>query len=295
MLDMGFYDDILKINRNMARQKQTLLFSATFPEKIETLAQSLLKEPLTLKIASQKEVRLIEEVLYEVEDKPKALRSIIQSYQPQSLLIFCNTKSEVIALTQQLIKQGHSAIDLHGDLDQRERQEAVIAFSNGSKRILVATDVASRGLDIEGIELIINYDIPLDGELYTHRIGRTGRASHKGCAITLFSANEHHKCQYIQDIAQKASLKTLRVDPKFRMESEYDTLCLNGGKKNKLRKGDILGTLCKEVGISNTEIGKIEITESKSYIALDYRVVERVLKALKKVKIKKKKYVAWVL
>jgi len=295
MLDMGFYDDILKINRNMARQKQTLLFSATFPEKIETLAQSLLKEPLTLKIASQKEVRLIEEVLYEVEDKPKALRSIIQSYQPQSLLIFCNTKSEVIALTQQLIKQGHSAIDLHGDLDQRERQEAVIAFSNGSKRILVATDVASRGLDIEGIELIINYDIPLDGELYTHRIGRTGRASHKGCAITLFSANEHHKCQYIQDIAQKASLKTLRVDPKFRMESEYDTLCLNGGKKSKLRKGDILGTLCKEVGISNTEIGKIEITESKSYIALDYRVVERVLKALKKVKIKKKKYVAWVL
>ena len=191
--------------------------------------------------------------------------------------------------------RGHSVIDIHGDLEQRDRNESLIAFSNGSKRILVATDVASRGLDIKDISLVINYDLPFDPEVYTHRVGRTGRADATGTAISLFTAYDREKCMYVLNKAKKKELKDLRVDAKFKMTSEYDTLCLHGGKKTKLRAGDILGTLCKEIGIDGKLIGKINITDTKSYIAIHHTVIDRVLKALKSVKIKKKKYMSWVL
>jgi len=295
MLDMGFYDEIVKIGSNMPRNKQTLLFSATFPEKIEKLAKALLKQPLTIKVDTVQEETKIEELVYEIEHKEKALNTIIQSYKPDSLLVFCNTKVEVISLTDKLYKQGHSVIDIHGDLDQRERNESVIAFSNGSKRIMVATDVASRGLDIKDIGLVVNYDIPFDQEVYTHRIGRTGRANATGRAITLFTPKDAQKCAYVLQKAKKSELKALRVDPKFKMQNQYDTLCLNGGKKTKLRAGDIIGTFCKEIGIENNLIGKINITDTKSYVALHHTAIDKVFKALKKVKIKKKKYIAWIL
>lgn len=295
MLDMGFYDAIVKIGSNMPMGKQTLLFSATFPVNIEKLAKALLNQPLTIKVDTAINKDKIDERVYETTDKLKTLLRIIQSYKPESLLIFCNTKAEVISLTDTLAKRGHSVIDIHGDLEQRDRNESVIAFANGSKRILVATDVASRGLDIKGIELIVNYDLPIDAELYTHRIGRTGRADAAGIAISLFSPKDREKCAYVLEKAKKAELKDLRVDAKFKMTSDYETLCLNGGKKTKLRAGDIIGTFCKEIGIENSKIGKMNITDTKSYIALDHSVVDKVFKALKKVKIKKKRYVAWVL
>jgi len=295
MLDMGFYDEIVKIGSNMPRAKQTLLFSATFPEKIEKLAKALLKQPLTLKVDTIQESAKIDELVYETEDKLRTLTAIIQSHKPESLLIFCNMKTQVISLADTLAGRGHAVIDIHGDLDQRDRNESVIAFSNGSKRIMVATDVASRGLDIKDIALVINYDLPFDSEVYTHRIGRTGRADATGTAISLFCAKDSEKCAYVLQKAKKKEMKDLRVDAKFKMTSEYDTLCLNGGKKTKLRAGDIIGTFCKEVGIDNSKIGKINITDTKSYIALHHTVVDKVFKALKKVKIKKKKYVAWIL
>jgi len=295
MLDMGFYDEIVKIGSNMPRGKQTLLFSATFPANIEKLAKALLNQPLTIKVDTIIETNKIDELVYEITDKFKALTAIIQSYKPESLLIFCNTKAEVISLTDTLAGHGHSVIDIHGDLDQRDRNESVVAFSNGSKRIMVATDVASRGLDIKDIELVINYDLPFDAEVYTHRIGRTGRADATGIAISLFTPKDSEKCAYVLQKAKKVQMKELRVDAKFKMVSQFDTLCLNGGKKTKLRAGDIIGTFCKEIGIENSMIGKINITDTKSYIALHHTTVDKVFKALKKVKIKKKKYVAWIL
>lgn len=295
MLDMGFYDDIVKIASNIPSTKQSLLFSATFPQKIEKLAKTLLRQPLTIKVDTIQESDKIDEIVYETSDKFKTLIALIQSYKPESLLIFCNTKVDVIALTDKLHKNGHSAIDIHGDLDQKERNESVIAFSNRSKRILVATDVASRGLDIKNIELVINYDLPFDKEVYTHRIGRTGRSDASGTAISLYSSNDSEKCAYITSQARRTQMKDLRVDASFKMISDYDTLCINGGKKTKLRAGDILGTFCKEIGIDNTEIGKITITDTKSYIALHHSVIDKVFKALKTVKIKKKKYIAWIL
>ena len=295
MLDMGFYDDIVKIASNMPYKKQTLLFSATFPESIEKLAKKLLKNPLTIKVDTLQEKQKIEEIGYETSDKFQALKRVIHSYKPNSLLIFCNTKAEVISLTSKLSTQGYASIDIHGDLDQRDRNESVIAFSNHSKRILVATDVASRGLDIKDISLIINYDLPFDKEVYTHRIGRTGRADAKGIAISFYTKAEASKCDYINAFVKVKKLEELRVDNSFKMLSEYDTLCLNGGKKTKLRAGDILGTLCKEIGIEHNKIGKINITDTKSYIALHHTVTDKVFKALKKVKIKKKKYIAWIM
>ncbi|MCF6245621.1 MAG: ATP-dependent RNA helicase DbpA [Sulfurovum sp.] len=295
MLDMGFYDEIVKISSNMPRGKQTLLFSATFPHNIEKLAKALLNQPLTIKVDTVIEANKIDELVYETSDKLKTLTALIQSYKPESLLIFCNTKLEVNSLTDTLAGRGHAVIDIHGDLEQRDRNESVIAFSNGSKRILVATDVASRGLDIKNIELVINYDLPFDPEVYTHRVGRTGRADATGTAISLFSPKDKEKCAYVLSKAKKKELKDLRVDAKFKMTSEYDTLCLHGGKKTKLRAGDILGTLCKEIGIDGKLIGKINITDTKSYVAIHHTVIDKVLKALKSVKIKKKKYMSWVL
>ncbi len=295
MLDMGFYDEIVKIGSNMPRTKQTLLFSATFPDKIEKLAKALLKQPITIKVDTVQQSDKIDEIVYETSDKLKTLTALIQSYKPESLLIFCNTKAEVMALTDTLHQRGHSVIDIHGDLEQRDRNESVIAFSNGSKRIMVATDVASRGLDIKDIELVINYDLPFDQEVYTHRIGRTGRADAKGTAISLYGPRDSEKCAYITSSARKGQMKDLRVDASFKMVAEYDTLCINGGKKTKLRAGDILGTLCKEIGIDPKMIGKINITDTKSYVALHHTVTDKVFKALKKTAIKKKKYVTWIL
>ena len=295
MLDMGFYDEIVKIGSNMPRTKQTLLFSATFPDKIEKLAKALLKQPIIVKVDTVQESDKIDEIVYETSDKLKTLTALIQSYKPESLLIFCNTKAEVISLTDTLHQRGHSVIDIHGDLEQKDRNESVIAFSNSSKRIMVATDVASRGLDIKDIELVINYDLPFDQEVYTHRIGRTGRADAKGTAISLYGPRDSEKCAYITSTARKGQMKDLRVDATFKMVSEYDTLCINGGKKTKLRAGDILGTLCKEIGIDPKMIGKINITDTKSYVALHHTVTDKVFKALKKTTIKKKKYVTWIL
>ncbi len=295
MLDMGFYDEIVKIGSNMPRSKQTLLFSATFPEKIEKLAKALLKQPLTIKVDTIQEADKINEIVYETSDKFKTLTALIQSYKPESLLIFCNTKAEVISLTDRLAGRGHSVIDIHGDLDQRDRNESVIAFSNGSKRIMVATDVASRGLDIKDIELVINYDLPFDKEVYTHRIGRTGRANATGTALSLYAPNDSEKCSYLTSKAQAGQMNELRVDASFKMISKYDTLCINGGKKTKLRAGDILGTLCKEIGVDPKMVGKINITETKSYVALHHTVIDKIFKALKKTTIKKKKYVTWIL
>ncbi|MEN8727909.1 MAG: ATP-dependent RNA helicase DbpA [Sulfurovum sp.] len=295
MLDMGFYDEIVKIGSNMPRAKQTLLFSATFPEKIEKLAKALLKQPITIKVDTVQESDKIDEIVYETSDKFKTLTALIQSYKPESLLIFCNTKAEVISLTDTLHQRGHSAIDIHGDLDQRDRNESLIAFSNGSRRIMVATDVASRGLDVKDIELVINYDLPFDQEVYTHRIGRTGRADAKGTAISLYGPRDSEKCSYITSQARTAQMKDLRVDASFKMLSEYDTLCINGGKKTKLRAGDILGTFCKEIGIDPKMIGKINLTDTKSYVALHHTVIDKVYKGLKKTTIKKKKYVTWIL
>ena len=295
MLDMGFYESVLKIDTYLPKTKQTLLFSATFPPKIEKLAQEILKEHKTIKTSLKTSVDTIQEIAYETTDKFQTLVSIINTYKPSSLLVFCNTKVEVMALADKLYDEGHSVIQLHGDLDQPQRNEAMIAFSNGSRPLMIATDVASRGLDIKNIALVVNYDLPFDQEVYTHRIGRTGRAEAKGIAISLYTPKESNKYAYIADQSISKSINDLDQKRTYLIGSNYDTLCINGGKRAKLRAGDILGTLCKEIGVDPKMIGKIDITENKSYIAINHTSIKKVAQSLKKTPIKKKKYISWIL
>ena len=296
MLDMGFYDDIVKIINHTPKARQTLLFSATFSQSIEALAASMLHNPKTIKVQTEHDTRKITELYYETDEKFKTLKALIGSHRPDSLLIFANTKNDVTALAERLEREGHSTIALHGDLDQYERNEAVIRFTNSSKRIMVATDVASRGLDIKGIDMVVNYDLPFDREVYTHRIGRTGRAEATGTAISLTGSQINPKTAYIRQRANQGDPKSLRIERDYRMVSQWDTLSLNSGKRDKLRKGDILGTLCKEIGIESSSIGRIDLTPTRSYIALHHHATEKVLNALQQgLKIKKRKVKGWVL
>ncbi len=294
MLEMGFADDIGRIARETPIGRQTLLFSATFPEGVERLRTTLLRDPLTIAVETDSPVQIQESIIV-TSDKDATLQRIIDHHRPESLLIFCTTKAETMALAQKLAQSGHSVTELHGDLDQRQRQEAVIAFGNGSRRIMVATDVASRGLDISRIDLVVNYDLPSDAAIYTHRIGRTGRAGEAGEAISLQAPYEKNKAQAVAPNAIETSIDTGRGKRRYRMVSTRETLCINGGKRHKLRPGDLVGTLSKGIGIDAGQIGDITIAETISYVALDGEVIGQVLTGLERTRIKKKRYKGWVL
>ena len=295
MVDMGFYDEIKKIVSNLPRKRQNMLFSATYPDNIKKMAREILKEPTMVKIDTEHNDSIIEEIGYEVEvsSKRESLMRVLKSHKPQTALIFCNTKVDTIALTDYLRDKNFSAMDLQGDLDQRERDEALLMFANGSISILVATDVASRGIDVKNIDLVINYDIPYGDEVYTHRVGRTARAGATGKAITLFTKRERDKLFDMKQNIRVGDIDRVSVDRKFIMKSNYSTISIDGGKKNKVRAGDILGALSKNIGVSNDHIGKIDIFDFKSFVAIDNRSIKKAFDGLKRGKIKGKKFRVW--
>jgi len=295
MLDMGFYDEIKKIISNLPRKRQGMLFSATYPENIQKLAKEILQEPSMIKIDTDHTQAVIQEIAYEVDpsQKMEAILKIFKSHKPSTAIVFCNTKVTTIELTDFLRSKNFSAMDLQGDLEQRERNEALLQFANGSVRVLVATDVASRGIDVKDISLVINYDLPHDDEVYTHRIGRTARAGASGVAISLYTSRQKEKLREMSSTVEIHSLDRLSMDRKFILESDYSTLCIDGGKKNKVRAGDILGALSKEIGIAGDQIGKIDIFEFQSYVAIDKRSIKRAFDGLKRGKVKGKKFRIW--
>jgi len=295
MVDMGFYDEIKKIVSNLPRKRQNMLFSATYPDNIKKMAREILKEPTIVKIDTEHNDSIIEEIGYEIEvsSKRESLMRVLKSHKPQTALIFCNTKVDTIALTDYLRDKNFSAMDLQGDLDQRERDEALLMFANGSISILVATDVASRGIDVKNIDLVINYDIPYGDEVYTHRVGRTARAGATGKAITLFTKRERDKLFDMKQNIRVGDIDRVSVDRKFIMKSNYSTISIDGGKKNKVRAGDILGALSKNIGVSNDHIGKIDIFDFKSFVAIDNRSIKKAFDGLKRGKIKGKKFRVW--
>ncbi len=296
MLDMGFYDEIKKIISNLPRKRQGMLFSATYPANIQKLSDEILNSPIMVKIDTDHKENIIKEIAYEVEatDKMEALMKILKSYKPSTALVFCNMKVDVVELTDYLRGKNFSAMDLQGDLDQRERNEALLQFANGSVRILVATDVASRGIDVKDISLVVNYDLPHSDEIYTHRIGRTARAGAKGVALSLYTPRQKEKLQEMRDGIEKSNIDKLpSLDRKFTMDSSYSTICIDGGKKNKVRAGDILGALSKEMGIAGDQIGKIDIFEFQSYVAIDKRSIKKAFDGLRRGKVKGKKFRVW--
>jgi len=293
MLDMGFDRDILKIVSNLPQNRQNLLFSATYPNNIEKLASKILKNPINIEIKNDKKDNNIEEIAFQTNNKDRTLIDIIQSFQPNIALIFCATKVKTVELSDMLHNKGFDIATLNGDLEQYQREEMLIQFSNGSLPIMVATDLAARGLDINGIDIVINYDIPMKPQEYIHRIGRTARAEAKGLAISICDSYDKEKLKSIRPSIDIKDAKELTPDRNFFLQGKYQTLSIDGGKKKKLRAGDILGTLCKEIGLDAKDIGKINISDRYSFVAIDKSVIKKAYDGLKNGKIKKRKFRVW--
>ena len=295
MLDMGFADAMREIAKVCPRQRQTLLFSATYPEDIQRLSTEFQRNPLSVRVESTHSAVQIEQRFFELpnqEAKFPALLKLLQHYQPRSTVIFCNMKHQTQQVADALSAQGYSALALNGDLEQRERDQVVVRFSNQSCAILVATDVAARGLDIKELQAVVNYDLTPDPEIHVHRIGRTGRAGQTGLALTLTTASQTNRVLQIEDYQQSqavwGNLDELKKNPD-NMKPEMVTLCLDGGRKSKVRPGDILGALTKEAGFNGQHIGKINIAELHAYVAVHHSIANKVYGYLQDGKIKGRK------
>jgi len=295
MLDMGFHDDIVKIIDSLPKQRQTLLFSATYEENIENLSKEILNNPKFVKTDDVHEKDIINQTFYEVESRFKTslIPNLILQNSAKSVLIFCNTKIKCEELADELHSYGIDVLTLHSNLEQRDRDETLILFSNNSYPVLIATDVASRGLHIDDINLVINYDIPRDESVYTHRIGRTARAGKNGLAVTLFEKDEFFKVEPIKEKFEEIKFedfKDIKTFEDSKIDSEFRSLIIIGGKKQKLRAGDILGALTAGVGLNKDDIGKINILDFVSYVAIKKEVLKKALNGLTKRKIKNKSF-----
>lgn len=292
MLDMGFYEDIMKIVETLPRNRQSLLFSATYEHGIEKLSSAILKEAVMVKDEEEQVVK-IEQIFYETKEEAKTalIPALISQHKAQSVLIFCNTKIKCDELAQELFDLGLDVQTLHANMEQRDRDETMIVFSNKSYPILIATDVASRGLHIDDIDLVINYDLAQDDKIHTHRIGRTARAGKGGVAISLYENFENEKVEDLKEVFPDINIKPIQSiieDENFKIDSVYRTIFINGGKKQKLRKGDILGALTAAIGLDKNDIGKIDSLEFCSYVAVKKEVLQKALKGLESNRIKGK-------
>ncbi|MDD2780023.1 ATP-dependent RNA helicase DbpA [Sulfuricurvum sp.] len=293
MIDMGFIEDITTILGFTPPSRQSLLFSATFPDSIQTITSEFMKDPVMVQAEHAISKPKIEEIAYICNNKLPAIEQVLHLHGITNTIIFCNTKVDANALCDDLNRIGVHALTLHGDMEQFDRNEAIIQFRNLSAPILVATDVAGRGIDIEGLDAIINYEVPIQNERYTHRIGRTGRAGKNGIAITLVN---HH--QYDRFIELKRSITPIEL-PSIKDASTLKTLmrtiCIDAGKKEKLRAGDIVGALIHECGLLKDEIGKIDQLDHLSYVAVPRNKAENIYQKLVNQPIKGKKFRKWLL
>jgi len=296
MVDMGFYDDIVRIVSLCPPKRQTLLFSATYPDNIRKLSARFLRNPSEVKVESQHDASGIEQIFYEIEesDRLTSVVTLLAHFRPASTLAFCNTKVRSHDLVERLQAEGISAQALNGDLEQRERDEILIQFANQSCAVLVATDVAARGLDIQNLGAVINVDVTKDTEVHIHRVGRSGRGEQKGLALSLCSPNEMRWAtlieQYQGSPLKWADIKSLRSKADRPLRAPMITLCIQGGKKEKLRPGDILGALTGDGGLTFEQVGKINITEFNSYVAIDRQIAKQAFARLAGSSIKNKRF-----
>jgi ATP-independent RNA helicase DbpA len=305
MLDMGFMEDMERILAALPPKRQTVLFSATFPSTIEELSRTFQNEPTRLTVVEAEAAPDIRQLCYTCapEEKTALLLRILRHHQPTSAIVFCNLKATVVELGRALAEAGVSAEGLQGDLEQSERDRVMAKFRNQSIRVLIATDVAGRGIDVEALDAVINFDLPFQAEPYVHRIGRTGRAGRTGLAISIATPRDERKLETIEQATgvklERPSLETLpQVDPASRvsLEAAWETLAISAGRKDKMRPGDILGALTGEAGgLNASDVGKIEIQDRLSYVAVSKRVVRVALQRLRDGRIKGRRHrIDWV-
>lgn len=296
MLDMGFLDDIKAIVSVCPKRRQTLLFSATYPSEIKQLSKQFMQHPKEVLIETTHTEYDIEQRFYEVPNQTNKfplLKALLLHYQPSSTLIFCNTKQQTNVLSDMLTSAGFSSLAINGDMEQRERDQVIVRFKNQSCSILVATDVAARGLDIKELPAVINYDLAFEHDVHIHRIGRTGRAGNKGLALTLTTPNDAEGICAIEDnlsyplIWGNENELSKNATPIF--QPDMVTVCLDAGRKDKIRPGDILGALTKDAGLPADAIGKIDIAALCSYVAIHRNQIDRAYQYLKNGKLKGRK------
>lgn len=295
MLDMGFFDDIKAIVADCPSDRQTLLFSATYPNEIKKLSKQFMNHPHEISITATNPQYDIQQLFYQTNNQAKysLLKDLLLHHQPLSTLIFCNTKQNTADIAAKLQANGFSALALHGDMEQTERDQVLIRFVNQSCSILVATDVAARGLDINELPAVINYDMPFESHVYIHRIGRTGRAGHKGLALNLTTAADAEKLAAIEETLMQPLVwdsknEFTQCDPSALLPKMI-TLCIDVGRKNKIRPGDILGALTKDAGLPAEAIGKINIAAFTSYIAINHKQASKAYNYLQNGKLKGRK------
>ena len=316
MLNMGFIDQVREVINTLNKERQTMLFSATIPEEIMSLCDMYMNKPISIEIKAQKLItEKINHELYNVKEyfKLEDLNNILIKEVPETAVIFCKTKENVDKVYEDLNRKRYSINKIHGGMLQKDRMEVMEKFKRGDFRILIATDVAARGIDVEGITHVINFDLPVEKEAYIHRIGRTGRAGAKGKAISLVNQFEERLLNIIQEyigfeipvneelpkeenkVKKEEAIKVLKSKPKAKKEkakvinANITKLYFNGGKKKKLRAGDFVGAISRIEGITAEDIGIIDVQDTVSYVDILNGKGNKVLAALKDSTIKGKK------
>ncbi|MBA1233161.1 ATP-dependent RNA helicase DbpA [Stutzerimonas nitrititolerans] len=292
MLDMGFYDAIAEIIGQTPSRRQTLLFSATYPAGIEQLSAAFMRAPQQVRVEAMHDQKQIEQRFYEIDpaERMPAVMRILAGFRPESCVAFCFTRQQCQELVEYLGAKGISAMALHGDLEQRDRDQVLAMFANRSLSVLVATDVAARGLDIDALDMVINVELARDSEIHVHRIGRTGRAGKRGVAVSLVAPAEAHRARAIEERQQAPldwyPLSDLKAQPGEPLQPPMVTLCIAAGRKEKLRPGDILGALTGDAGIPGAQVGKIALFDFQAFVAVERGVARKALARLNAGKIK---------
>jgi ATP-independent RNA helicase DbpA len=301
MLDMGFHDAIAEVVAEIPPARQTLLFSATWAPEIRAISGNFQRDPVSVTVEAVHTEAQIEQVFFEIErsNRAAALKALLREYRPASALLFCNTKQQCDDIEATLRESGFHARALHGDLEQRDRDVTLVQFANGSCPLLVATDVAARGLDIKNVAAVINVELAFEPEVHIHRIGRTGRAGQNGIALSLCAPSESPRALAIEKLLGRAltwralpSPAASAPVPAPAMLPAMVTLNIGGGRKDKLRPGDILGALTGEGGIAGAKIGKIDVLEMQAYVAVTPDVADKALRALGTGRIKGRQFKA---
>jgi ATP-dependent RNA helicase DeaD len=315
MLDMGFIEQVEAIIKVLPASRVTMLFSATMPDKIQEICKQYMKNPIKIEVDSKNSsLENIRQVYYEVEEDEKfhLITKVISIERPDSCILFCDTREKVETLLAKMQHKGYSCGSLHGGMEQRDRLHSIHDFKRGEFQFLIATDVAARGIHIDDISLVVNYDMPLDNESYVHRIGRTGRAGNVGTAITLVTRNEYRTLlrieEYVQYKIPKQETPTveevaagelifnqrvgvepiLKIDKSETLNRQITRIRINAGKKMKMRPGDILGAITTIPGISGGDIGIIDVQDTCSYVEILRDKGHLVMEALWATKIKGK-------
>ena len=295
MLDMGFQEAMEDILSHTPSSRQTMMFSATWPAPIRELSKQYQKSPVDVRAEETGENPDIEELFYEVspQSKSDAIVALLSERQPESCIVFCTTKQQCDELAQELGERGFSALPLHGDLEQRDRDSVLVRFGNQSCSILVATDVAARGLDIKSLPLVINAEPARDPEVHTHRIGRTGRAGEQGHAVTFCTPAQGHKISRIESERRRTvewgDTEALLATPLKPVTPAMKTLCIAGGRKDKIRPGDVMGALTGEAGLPGKAVGKIDLFDHQCFVAVEKSLAGKALSRLENGKVKGRK------